>query len=142
MADHVDPTNADHAVEDDNAVLASVSPEFNPDDTTGVDVEGFPALRDFSRMLPASRMRIQTDTAKMAAGLPAKFTQQGTGDQDLSTLTPDDLDSMANMFESIQNLLLDHAADREAMENWLIEQEDPIKGILYGFSQFQGVLGN
>lgn len=142
MADQTDQTTQDHAAEDDQAVLATVAPEFNPDDTTGVDVEGFPALRDFGRMLPAARMRIQTDTAKMAAGLPAKFTKQGTGDQDLTNLTPEDLDSMADMFESIQTLLLDNAQDQEAMENWLIDQEDPIKGILYGFSQFQANLGN
>lgn len=136
------PETPSHAAEDDQAVLAPVSPEFNPDDTTGVDVESFPALQDFKRMLPANRLRVQTDTAKMAQALPAKFTEQGTGTQALDELTGDDLDSLAGMFESIQDMLLRYAEDNDAMTDWLIAQEDPIKAVLYGFSQFQAALGN
>lgn len=132
----------DYAAEDSSAALAQVSPEFNPDDTTGLDVEAFPGMRDLRRMLPAQRIKSQTDLAKVQDMLPANFTSQGFGQEDVTSMSGEDLDKLAGLFEAIQETVLENAADRDAMEAWLIDQDEPIKAVLYGFNQYQAALGN
>lgn len=144
MANHAAPDSSpnDHAAEDSTPALAPVSPEYDPDDTTGVDVESFPGMRDLRRLLPADRIKAQTDLAKVQDTLPESFTRQGFNPSEVTRMSSDDLDALSGLFVSIQNTVLDNAADREAMENWLIDQDDPIKAVLYGFTQYQAALGN
>lgn len=135
-------TTQDYAAEDSSPALAQVDPEFNPDDTTGLDVETFPGMRDLRRMLPAQRIKSQTDLAKVQDMLPESFTSQGFGQQDVTSMSSEDLDKLAGLFEAIQETVLENAVDRDDMEAWLIDQDEPIKAVLYGFNQYQAALGN
>lgn len=133
----------DVAVTDPAPVLAPVSPDFSTDDLTGVDPDTFPALRDFRRILPAQRLTEQAKLGKLMETIPEQFRDAANGqDVDLSKVTGDDLDALAATFTAIQDIILGAAEDREAMTEWLIDQEDSLQAVLYGFTQYQGSLGN
>lgn len=135
------------AVKDSMPALASVAPQFDPDAPEGVDVDSLPAFKDLRRMLPAQRIKAQARMAKLATDLPAKFRDgledgQVTLDLDLSTLTSEDLDGLATMAETAQEIVLDAAQDRAAMEAWLVDQDSPMEAVMYAFTQYQTTLGN
>ena len=141
MADHA--LSPEGTYQDQAPVLDGVTPS-----TTqvpgGVNAETFPALMDLRRMLPAERFRRQTALAKVVDGLPEDLKTAATGGEalDMTNVTSADLDALAEMFTRIQDAVLDAAADREAMTEWLMDQEDPMQGVMYGFTRVQGFLGN
>ncbi|NEK06063.1 hypothetical protein GR239_36855, partial [Rhizobium leguminosarum] len=98
------------------------------------------------RMLPAQRIKAQAELAKVATSLPAKFLDQdGSGvsiDADVNSLTSEDLDAVADMVTKVQDIVLDAAVDREAMENWLLDQENPMDAVMFAFTKYQATLGN
>lgn len=141
MADHA--LSPEGTYQDQAPVLDGVTPSTTqvPE---GVNAETFPALMDLRRMLPAERFRRQTALAKVVDGLPEDLKTAATGGEalDMTNVTSADLDALAEMFTRIQDAVLDAAADREAMTEWLMDQEDPMQGVMYGFTRVQGFLGN
>lgn len=141
MADHA--LSPEGTYQDQAPVLDGVTPSTTqvPE---GVNAETFPALMDLRRMLPAERFRRQTTLAKVVDGLPEDLKTAATGGEalDMTNVTSADLDALAEMFTRIQDAVLDAAADREAMTEWLMDQEDPMQGVMYGFTRVQGFLGN
>lgn len=135
----------DTAIKDPEPVLATVAPQF-AEEVTGVDVDSLPAFKPFQRMLPAQRIKAQAELAKVATSLPVKFLDQdGSGvsiDADINSLTSEDLDAVAGMVARVQDIVLDAAADREAMENWLLDQENPMDAVMFAFTKYQATLGN
>lgn len=132
------------AVKDPAPVLAPVAPEFDTSEAPeGVDVESLPPFRDARRQLPAERIRTQTRLAAMASGLPEEFMDADGGvEVNLSTIKPEDLEAVADLMESIQELVLDFAQDRDAMAEWLMDQEDPIQAVMHAFTVYQDAAGN
>lgn len=141
MADHA--LSPEGTYQDQAPVLDGVT-QSTTQVPEGVNAETFPALMDLRRMLPAERFRRQTALAKVVDGLPEDLKTAATGGEalDMTNVTSADLDALAEMFTRIQDAVLDAAADREAMTEWLMDQEDPMQGVMYGFTRVQGFLGN
>lgn len=127
-------------VTDQGPVLASVDPAFNTAVPEGLDATTLPPFKDMTRSLPAARIRVQMDLAKFATAIPKSLQQ--AGEVDLSTMNAADMDAIANMIEGLQNVILDNAQDRQAMENWLIDQADPVSAVMHAFNVFQDTTGN
>ena len=81
---------------------------------------------------------------KIAAALPDRFkNEEGTTTNiSFDTLTPEDMDALSAMFTQMQNMVLSAATDTDAMTNWLIDQPEPMEGLMYAFGQYQETLGN
>nr|DAO89799.1 MAG TPA: hypothetical protein [Caudoviricetes sp.] len=137
MANANDTTPA----KDDTEALSSVGPEFDTNDSN-VDTESFPGFKALKRMLPADRMNLQLQLAKIAAGLPKSFKDGDNADVDFSELSPSDMDSLAGMFTQMQNLVLSASTDEQKMGDWLTDQPEPMEALLYAFGQYQETLGN
>ena len=150
QAPQADP--APQAVTDPAPALAGVAPEFGatpepaadgtlPEvDTDGVDVSTFPGLADMRRLMPSVRLKMQMNAAKIATGLPEGLAD-GTG-LNIADLKGDDLDALSNLFDGVENAVLDAATDRAAMANWLLEQRNPFNAVMYAFSRYTESLGN
>lgn len=138
------------AVKDQEPVLADVAPQFadaTSDAPEGVDGDSLPEFKDLRRMLPAQRIKAQADMGKLALTLPDKFRQLADDGEvsmelDLSNLAPEDLDSVANLVAQAQEIVLGGAKDRQAMEEWLLDQTSPVEAVMYAFSRYQERLGN
>ena len=52
------------------------------------------------------------------------------------------MDALSAMFTQMQNMVLAAAQDTDAMTNWLIDQPEPMEGLMYAFGQYQETLGN
>lgn len=126
---------------DDIAALSSVGPEFDTTDAN-VDTETFPGFKTLKRMLPADRMNLQLQLAKIAAGLPESFKDGDNANIEFSELSPSDMDSLAGMFTQMQNLVLSASTDEQKMGDWLTDQPEPMEALLYAFGQYQETLGN
>ena len=143
MADHA--LSPDGTYQDPTPVLGGVVPEANqPEAPEGVNTATFPALIDLRRVLPAERFQRQADLAKIKDALPEALQEATTngGTLDPASITSDDLDALATMFTRLQDTVLDAAQDRDAMTEWLIDQEDPMQGVMYGFTRVTETLGN
>lgn len=130
---------------DSQPALATTAPEFNGNDAEGVDMSTLPAFKQVQRMLPAQRMREEMNTAKMVTGLPDSLSELATGGEvelDFTALDPADLDALVDMFDAVQAAVLDAAEDRTAMEDWLMDQEDPTSAIMAAFTKYRTDLGN
>lgn len=136
---------------DPQPALSSVAPQFSSQDAEpeGVNTDTMPEFRDMRRMLPAQRLAATMAMGKVAATLPASLRdvagEDGSVDlstADLANITPEDMDGLANLFQVIQDTILDNAKDRQAMEDWLLDQEDPLQAVMVAFSRYQGALGN
>jgi len=141
----VEDTPTPETAKDETPALASVAPQFDSQD--GVDLSTLPAFKDTRRMLPADRLRAQADMAKLAVSVPDKFRQAAedgtvTMDLDLSDLTGADLDAIADMVSTAQDVVLGAAEDREAMTTWLVDQESPVEAVMAAFTRYQETLGN
>lgn len=130
---------------DSQPALATTGPEFGSADMKGVDMSTLPAFKSVQRMLPAQRMREQMNTAKMVTGLPDSLSDlatEGEVELDIASFNPEDLDALAALFEGVQESVLDAAEDRTAMEDWLMDQEDPTSAIMAAFTKYRTDLGN
>lgn len=120
--------------------LAGVSPQF---DTLAdeVDLSDMPPVRDLRRALPAQRMRVQSKLVKLRAleaKLPDSF-KNGVSDEDISE---EGFEIVCQMMEAAQDFLLDQAEDREAMERWLIDSEEPEKALFAALQKVASRAGN
>lgn len=141
MADHALSDNGTY--QDEAPVLEGVIPSTT-EAPEGVDVTTFPDLQDLRRILPAQRFQHQAALAALVEDLPEGFRDAAAGGKgvDMTNVTGADLNALATMFTRIQDTVLDTAVDREAMENWLIDQVDPLQAVMYGFTRVQAALGN
>lgn len=57
-------------------------------------------------------------------------------------MTTDDLDVLTNVIASVETTVLDNAADREAMTEWLLAQNDSLNAVMAAFTKFTDRLGN
>lgn len=136
--------NSDTVV-DSSPKLADVGPQYGSADaeSEGVDMTTLPEFRDLRRMLPSERLKVQMKTAKVATALPAHLkgtdTSKGEG---FDSLTSEDLDALTNVITTVEAVVLDNAADREAMTEWLIAQGDPLNAVMAAFTKFTERLGN
>lgn len=128
---------------DTTPALATAGAEFDVDHSN-LNLETFPGFKPQNRLLPADRMNLQLDLAKIAAALPERFkNEEGTTTNiSFDTLTPEDMDALSAMFTQMQNMVLSAATDTDAMTNWLIDQPEPMEGLMYAFGQYQETLGN
>lgn len=137
-----DAQDTAHAVKDATPILEDVSVEYGDSQVpAGVDAVSLPPFKDMSRVLPADRVRSQMQLAKFATSLPSSLLE-GDGQLDIKQLTAEDLDAVANMLVQIQELVLDNAQDRAAMENWLLDQDDSLAGVMYAFGRYRVQVGN
>lgn len=129
---------------DERPALASAGPEFDTNAAEGVDMTTLPAFKSVQRMLPAQRMRSELSAAKMVTGLPDSLTAlvSGDGEIDMTALQDQDLDALMDLFDNVQEAVLEAAQDRTAMEDWLMAQEDPTQAIMSAFTQYRSDLGN
>ena len=131
---------------DPSPALAGLAPQLGGgEDTDGVDLSTIPPFVDMARMLPAERVRSTMSMSKVALSLPDHLKEQGDvaeGQLDLETMTPEDMDAIADMFATCQDLVLDHAQDREAMTEWLLAQDNPMGAVMAAFTRLKVRLGN
>lgn len=126
---------------DEAPVLAPIDPAFSDPDE---DIEeqrlraSMPAFRDLRRMLPAARLSMQLELAGLASSLPTGLTEG----IDISDLTPEAAAGLAEFFQTMQDMVLDNAADTSEMEAWLIEAEDGTAALQLAFSELSVRLGN
>lgn len=144
-ADKGDKGNDGEAVVDDRPALAGVGPEFDTADSEpqGVDMSTLPDFKDMRRMLPSERLKVQMNTAKVATALPAHLKNADTSQKlDLDALTSEDLDALTGVIANVETTVLDNAADRDAMTEWLVNQDNSLNAVMAAFSTFTKRLGN
>lgn len=138
--------NTPDPAKDPTPALAGLAPQLGgAEDTDGVDLATLPPFVDMASMLPAERVRITMSVSKLALSLPKHLREQGdaaNGQLDLDTMKPEDMDSIADMFASCQDLVLDHAQDRVAMTEWLLAQDNPLGAVMAAFTELRTRLGN
>lgn len=137
--------NEPEAVVDDRPALEGVGPEYGSADTEpeGVDMTTLPEFKDMRRMLPSARLKVQMNTAKVATALPSHLKDANTdGGIDFDNMTADDLDALTNVIATVETTVLDNAADRDAMTDWLLAQSEPLNAVMAAFSKFTDRLGN
>lgn len=102
-----------------------------------------PDFKDMRRMLPSARLKVQMNAAKVATALPAHLKNADTSaGLDFDTMTADDLDALTNVIATVEATVLDNAADREAMTEWLLAQAEPLNAVMAAFTKFTDRLGN
>ena len=139
------PADTSEAVVDPNPALAGVGPQYEAADAEveGVDMATIPAFRDMHRLLPSERLKIQMSTAKAATALP-KHLKDGDeeGGLEFDSMTADDIDALTNVISTVEEIVLDNAADRGEMTEWLVTQEEPLNAVMAAFTRFTERLGN
>ena len=65
-----------------------------------------------------------------------------SGGLDFDNMTADDLDALTNVIATVEETVLDNAADREAMTEWLVAQDEPLNAVMAAFTKFTDRLGN
>lgn len=137
--------SAPNAVVDDNPALAGVGPQYAAADNEpqGVDMSTMPEFKDMRRMLPSQRLKVQMNTAKVATALPShlKDTDAKEG-LSFDDMTAEDLDALTNVIANVEAAVLDNAADRDAMAEWLVNQDNSLNAVMAAFSKFTNRLGN
>lgn len=136
---------ADVAVVDPSPALAGVGPQYGSADAEpeGVDMTTLPAFKDLRRMLPSERLKVQMKTAKVATALPAHLKDADTSEGlDFDAMTAEDFDALTNVIATVEEVVLDNAADREAMTEWLVSQDEPLNAVMAAFTKFTERLGN
>lgn len=133
-------TAPEGATVDPSPALGGVDPQF---DTTisDVDLSGMPAVRDMKKMLPAARMRVQKQLVKLKeleSKLPDNFKNGDPTDE----VSEEDFEIVCEMMEAAQDFLLGQAEDREAMEQWLIDSNEPEKALFAAMGKVAARLGN
>ena len=136
---------ADKGVVDGRPALEGMGPQYGAAEAEpeGVDMTTLPEFKDLRRMLPSARLKVQMNTAKIATALPAHLKNADTsGGLEFDSMTADDLDALTAVIASVEDTVLDNAADREAMTNWLLAQKDPLNAVMSAFTKFTDRLGN
>lgn len=139
------PEAPSEAVVDPRPALEGVGPQYTSTDAEpeGVDMTTLPDFKDMRRMLPSARLKVQMNTAKVATALPAHLKNADTSaGLDFDNMTADDLDALTNVIAAVEATVLDNAADREAMTEWLLAQADPLNAVMAAFTKFTDRLGN
>lgn len=132
-------------VKDDVPALEGVGAEYTGEDADGpegVDVASLPAFKDLRTALPSQRLKAKMDAAKVATSLPAHLKNGEAKGLDFETMTNDDLDALTNLFATMEQLVIDNAADPEAMTSWLVEQEESLNAVMVAFQRFTAYMGN
>lgn len=135
------PKERTTAVVDSQPALHGMGPEFVAanSEPEGVDLTTMPSFRDMRRMLPSERLRVQMKAAKVAAALPAHLKEaEGV---EFEALSPEDLDALTDVIATVESVVLDNAADREAMTDWLVDQKEPLDAVMTAFTEFTSRLG-
>mgnify|MGYP005984660707 CR=1 FL=1 len=135
------PTAPDGAVVDDSPALDGVLPEQTvTDEDDGVDRSTMPEFRSLKGQLPAARFHVKRQLAELEKILPEAL-KNADGDMPEEQVV-DSIGEIDEMFQKIQDLVLDRAADREAMTAWLIAQESGENSPMAAFSKMSDDLGN
>lgn len=134
---------------DTSPVLAAAGVDF--DDPSGNEAEqalraSCPQFRDMRRVLPAERMRRQMELARFAASLPESMRDaEGDGSLDLADFDDETATAIAAVFERMQDMVLNDAADRDEMTEWLLDAAEAGQGneaLQIAFSELAQTLGN
>lgn len=129
------------AVTDSTPALAGVAPEFLPAEATeGVDIESMPPLKELARLLPSKRTKIKAQAALIAQH--AQTVDELSADGADEDVLIDNLGEVAALIEVAEGFVLDMAQDRDAMEAWLIAQEQGESAVMVAFSKAAEALGN
>lgn len=139
------PKAETEAVVDPRPALEGVGPQYTGTDAEpeGVDMTTLPDFKDMRRMLPSARLKVQMNAAKVATALPAHLKNADTSaGLDFDTMTADDLDALTDVIATVEATVLDNAADREAMTEWLLAQAEPLNAVMAAFTKFTDRLGN
>ena len=67
---------------------------------------------------------------------------KSSGGLEFDALTSDDLDALTNVIAAVEAVVLDNAADRDAMTEWLVTQDEPLNAVMAAFTTFTDRLGN
>lgn len=138
------PTDNPEAVGDPSPALEGVGPQYGSAyaEVEGVDMATLPAFRDMHRMLPSERLKVQMSTAKVAAALPDHLKGETSEGLDFDSMTVEDIDALTNVITTVEGIVLDNAADRGAMTEWLVTQKEPLNAVMAAFTKFTERLGN
>lgn len=140
-----EPEADNTGVVDERPALEGMGPQYGTAEAEpeGVDMTTLPEFKDLRRMLPSARLKVQMNTAKIATALPAHLKNADTsGGLEFDSMTADDLDALTAVIASVEDTVLDNAADREAMTEWLLAQKDPLNAVMSAFTKFTDRLGN
>ena len=130
---------------DDNPALAGVGPQYAAADNEpqGVDMATMPEFQDMRRMLPSQRLKVQMNTAKVATALPSHLKDaDAKAGLSFDDMTAEDLDALTNVIANVEAAVLDNAVDRDAMAEWLVNQDNSLNAVMAAFSKFTNRLGN
>lgn len=136
------------AVQDPVPALAELGGAYTPtdleaEDTEGIELETLPAFKDMRRFLPSQRLKMQMDAAKVATSLPSHLKKgDDNAKLDFDTMTSEDLDTLTNLISTVEAMVIDNAADPEAMTNWLVEQNDALNAVMAAFNKLTSYMGN
>lgn len=127
---------------DDAPALAAVAAEYDDTAPEGVDMSTMPEFRDMRRMLPADRIDAKLALAEVAGALPEGSAERMAEGMAIADFTPEVAGSVRKIFRTMQEIVLDRAADRDEMAEWLVSQESPEAALQAAFSKVSATLGN
>ncbi len=130
-------TPPEGALVDEMPALSGLVPEQTAESVDeGVDAASMPAFRSLRGQLPAARFHVKAQLAALEKMVPEGM--KGASED----MVLDKLPEVDRMFQAMQDLVLDRAADREAMTAWLCEQENGEGALLAAFGKLSESLGN
>ncbi|WP_420100186.1 hypothetical protein [Corynebacterium sp.] len=135
-------TPPEGAAVDPTPVLDGVTPTQAEDTADrGVDMASMPAFRGVNHLLPSARFVMQAQMMNLVKKMPKEWTN---GDVEPSNIDPADMDfdALSELITGAETFVLDLAADREAMEAWLIAQENGFQAVMDAFTKATDLLGN
>ena len=128
------------AITDDQPVLASVDPVFETaPEAEDIDLSDLPDFLPLQGQLPSARFHVKRQLADVQDSLPDEWLEgkAPTGAEALKHLA-----AMDEMFMKVEALVLERAADREAMTDWLCKQENGEAALMAAFGKLSESLGN
>lgn len=127
------------AITDPKPALEGVSPEFGKTEIPDVDVSDLPEFRSLQGTLPSARFHVHRKLAEVQKAVPKAWVEGETPDEQEVI---DNIEELERMLVMMENLVLERAKDRDAMEKWLCDQEDGLNAVMAAFNVLAEKLGN
>lgn len=124
---------------DETPALADADKVFNGSD---VDLSTMPAIRDIRRMLPSQRMSMFARINDIQKKVPKEMIAEDQGKiaEDLQQ-GESNLDAMTDVFADMEKFIFVMAVSRDEMEQWLLDQDDPMGALPAAFAHISEKVG-
>lgn len=122
------------AVTDETKEVSALAPQLSE-----AEFEGMPAFAPVGKMLPSQRMARNAKLIKLVQSMPEQWRG---GDMQVDNVADMDADALVALFEGIEQIVFDLAANEDEMREWIMGQDEPETALMAAFSRAAELLGN